>query len=78
MKQWRLRNKIYLPEFTVKIEVVSMTDLDQAEYVYGEDGGVIRLGKGMSVNQQKYYFSHELQHAATDYHHKLVVGGARP
>jgi len=77
MKPWHLPKKVHFPGFTIKVETVSMTDLDSAEYVYGDTGGVIRIGKGMTVAQQKYYFSHELIHAAIDYHHKQhLEGGA--
>ena len=75
---WRLPKYVHLPGFLVKVEVVSMTDSDGAEYVYGDGGGVIRIGKGMSVAQQKYYFSHELMHAAIDYYHKQILEGGTP
>ncbi|KKL13147.1 hypothetical protein LCGC14_2528630, partial [marine sediment metagenome] len=39
---------------------------------------VIQLKKGMTQAQQKYYFSHELIHAAIDYHHFMITqGGTR-
>ena len=76
MKQWRLPKAVHLPGFVIKVETVSMTDLESAEYVYGEDGGVIRIGKGMTTSQQKYYFSQELIHAIVDYHHRMVTHGS--
>ena len=78
MKQWRLPKTVPLPGFKIKVEIVTMTGNDQAEYVYGDDGGVIRIGKDMSVKEQKYYFSHELQHAVADYHHRQIVEGGTP
>ena len=75
---WRLPKAVHLPGFLVKVEEVSMTENDQAEYVYGVDGGVIRIRKGMAVAEQKYYFSHELIHAVADYHHKQIVDGGTP
>lgn len=75
MKQWRLPKAVHLPGFTIKVEIVSMTDNDQAEYVYGDTGGVIRIGKGMNLSEQKFYFSHELIHATVDYHLKQVIDG---
>ena len=78
MKQWHLPKAVHLPGFLVKVEIVTMTDNDQAEYVYGEDGGVIRIGKGMTVAEQRYYFSHELVHAVVDYHHKQIIKGGTP
>jgi len=78
MKIWRLPNTIIVPQFRIKVEVITMTDLDQAEYVYGNDGGVIRIGKNMTIAEQRYYFSHEFVHAAVDYHHKQILEGAKP
>ncbi len=78
VKIWRLPRTVIVPDFKIKVEVITMTDLDQAEYVYGNDGGVIRIGKGMSVGQKRFYFSHELIHAAVDYHLKQVLEGGHP
>jgi len=76
MKRFRLPKKIHWPGFTVKVEVVSMTGDDQEEWVYDADMGVIRLQKGLTVAQQRYYFSHAMLHVAADYHHKQIVEGA--
>jgi len=75
MKRFRLPKKVHLPGFVIKVEIVSMTDQDQGEYVYGDNAGVIRIRKGLSVREQKYCFSHELLHAVVDYHHRLIEGG---
>jgi len=53
-----------------------MTGDDMGEWVYSDNGGVIRIQRGLKVKEQEYYFSHELLHAAIDYHHKLIASGA--
>jgi len=77
--KFRLPKQIRLPgRFTVKIEVVSMTGDDQAEYVYDDNGGVIRLNKGLTLSQQKFYLGHEILHCAIDYYNLLLQTGAKP
>ena len=78
MARWRLPKKKNLgPGFIVKIEEGTLTDTD-AEWAIGDHGGVIRMRRGLTVAQQRYLYSHELIHAALDYHHKQVLEGAAP
>jgi len=73
---WRLpKRKSLGPGFTIRIEEGTLTDTD-AEWAVGEAGGVIRLRKGMTKAQQRYHYSHELVHAALDYHHEQMRRGA--
>jgi len=76
MKRFHLPKKVHLPGFVIRVEEVEMTEDDSAEYVYSGSGGVIRIQRGLTVAQQKYYFGHEMQHALIDYLHKLVMEGA--
>ena len=80
MKRFVLSKKIRWPEgFTIKIVEVDLTNDEDANWSYDMQGnGVIQLKKGMTLAQQKYHFSHELIHAAVDYHHFLITrGGTR-
>ena len=79
MRKWRLPKKKSLgPGFVVTVEIGTLTDTD-GEWAVGDYGGVIRIGKGLTVSQQKYHYSHELVHAALDYLHKLIKDeGAQP
>jgi len=70
MKRWRLPKVIKLPGFTIKVEVGGVLD-GSGEWSYSGDVGVLRLNKNLTINQQKYFFSHELLHAIIDYHHRM-------
>jgi len=78
MKHFHLPKRIRLPGFVIRIEEVTMTEPDMAEWVYGDNGGVIRIQKGLPQGLQSYYFSHEMLHAMIDYHHKQVKEGGGP
>ena len=73
MKRWRLPKKIHLPGWVIRIEIGDTPGLD-AEWAYNVEsgGGVIRLRPGLTKAQQKYTLSHELLHAAVDYHHAML------
>ena len=79
MTRFRLPKRIRLPGgFTVKIEEVAMTGDDQAEYVYADDGGVIRIQRGLTKSQQRFYLGHELLHCTIDYYNLLLQTGVKP
>jgi len=76
MRIFRLPKQVRLgPHFLIKVEVGSIIDA-YAEWNVGDSGGVIRLRKGMTIAQQRYHYTHELVHAAIDYHHQENMEGA--
>ena len=76
MTRWRLPKQRSLgPNFTIKIEEGSLTDTN-GEWLAGYNGGIIRLKKGLTKAQQRYYYTHELVHAALDYCHQESIRGA--
>lgn len=77
-KRFVLPKKITLPGgFTVRIQQALMTSDEMADWTYSDDGnGVLRLKRGMTKKQQKYYLSHELIHTMIDYHHVMLLEGA--
>lgn len=78
MKRFRLPKKVYWPGFVIRVEEVEMTGDDMGEWIYSDNGGVIRIQRGLNVAHRKYYFGHELAHAVVDYLHKLIASGAVP
>lgn len=75
---WRLpKRKSLGPGFTIRIEEGELTDCG-GEWTYNERGGVIRIQKGMTKANQRYYYSHELIHATVDYHLEQAKRGAVP
>jgi len=79
-KRFVLPKKILLPGgFSVRIQQVEMTTDETADFTYSPDGSaVLRMKRGMTQKQQRYYLSHELIHAMIDYHHVMVMEGAGP
>ena len=76
MMSWRLpKRKTLGPGFTIQIVEGVLTD-SAAAWEIGNHGGVITLIKGLTKAQQRYYYSHELIHAAIDYHHEQNKSGA--
>ncbi len=78
-KRFVLPKQVTLPGgFVIRVQEVTLSGGDNAEFTYGEDFAVISLAKGLTQRQQKYHFSHELIHAMIDYHHLLILEGATP
>ena len=80
MKRFVLPKKIKFPGgFIIKIVIVDMTTDMAASWDYDLQGtGIIQLSKGLTQSKQRYYLSHELIHAAIDYHHFMnTEGGTR-
>ena len=77
MKRFVLPKKIKLPGgFVIKVEEVALTNDEDANWSYDMQGnGVIQLKKGATQAKQKYSLSHELLHAAADYHHFIITQG---
>jgi len=78
-KRFVLPKKTTLPGgFVIRVVEGPMAEGD-AEWDYDSSGsGVIRLRSGMTLKQQKYHYSHEMNHALIDYHHLLIQEGAEP
>ncbi|KKL85557.1 hypothetical protein LCGC14_1953520 [marine sediment metagenome] len=77
MKRFVLPKKIKYPGgFVIKIVEVALPKDEGANWSYDWQGtGIIQLEEGMTKARQKYYLSHELVHAAIDYHHFMIVEG---
>ena len=77
MKRFVLPKKITWPGgFTIKIAIVDMNSDMAASWDYDLQGtGIIQMSKGLSQARQRYYLSHELIHAAVDYHHFMITQG---
>jgi hypothetical protein len=70
--KWVLPKTIRWPGWVIKVEVGD-TGNTYGEWAVGDgSGGVIRLKRGLTKAQQKYALSHELIHAAIDYHHDMT------
>ena len=78
MRKFILPKRITWPGgFVIRVEEVLFTTESMATFDYDNSGNaIISLKKGMTQAQQRYYLSHELIHAAVDYHHLMIEEGA--